>query len=161
MPTRSRRGNRAAQRTIGGRYRLGKRIGRGGMATVYRADDDRLNRPVAVKVMRSELGDDTQFVRRFTAEARRAASVSHPNVVAVYDVGHDGDPYMVMELVEGGDAAALLRREGRLDPVRAARLVGDAADAVAAAHAVGLVHRDVKPGNILIGADGRAMVADF
>ena len=131
------------------------------MATVYRATDEQLNRPVAIKVMRSDLGDDPTFLRRFEAEARRAASVSHPNVVAVYDVGTDGDPYIVMELVRGGDAAALLRREGPLAPERAAELVAEAADGVAAAHAAGIVHRDLKPGNILISAEGRARVADF
>jgi eukaryotic-like serine/threonine-protein kinase len=154
-------GTRGTPRRIGGRYRLGRRIGRGGMATVYRATDEQLDRPVAVKVMRSDLGDDPTFLRRFEAEARRAASVSHPNVVAVYDVGTDDDPYIVMELVRGGDAAALLRRDGALLPERAAELVADAADAVAAAHAAGIVHRDLKPGNILIGSDGRARVADF
>jgi serine/threonine-protein kinase len=146
---------------IGDRYRLGRRIGRGGMATVYAGEDLQLGRPVAIKVMRADLSEDVQFVRRFDAEARRAASVSHPNVVAVYDTGTEPQPYIVMQLVEGGDLAALVRREGRVAPEHGARLVADAADAVAAAHASGLVHRDVKPGNILIGDDGRAMVADF
>ena len=161
MRTRSRRGNRDEPRTIGGRYRLARRIGRGGMATVYEARDTQLGRSVAIKVMRSELRDNARFLRRFAAEARRAASVSHPHVAAVYDVGTDPEPYIVMELVEGGDLAALVRRVGRVAPERAARLVADAADALAAAHASGLVHRDIKPGNILIGADGRAKVADF
>lgn len=146
---------------VGDRYRLAERIGRGGMATVYRARDEQLDRPVAVKVMRADLGEDARFVRRFEAEARRAASVSHPNVVPVYDVGTDGAPYMVMELVEGGDVATLLSRDGRQTPERAAQLTADAAAALQAAHDAGLVHRDVKPGNILLGADGRAMVADF
>lgn len=148
-------------RLVGDRYRLEDRIGRGGMATVYRARDEQLDRPVAVKVMRADLGDDPRFVKRFEAEARRAASVSHPNVVPVYDVGTDGAPYMVMELIEGGDVATLLSRDGRQTPERAAQLAADAAAALQAAHDAGLVHRDVKPGNILLGADGRAMVADF
>jgi serine/threonine-protein kinase len=131
------------------------------MATVYAGEDLQLGRPVAIKVMRADLSEDAQFVRRFDAEARRAASVSHPNVVAVYDMGTEPQPYIVMQLVEGGDLAALVLRDGRVGPERAARLVADAADAVAAAHASGLVHRDIKPGNILIGDDGRAMVADF
>ncbi|MDQ3492700.1 MAG: protein kinase, partial [Chloroflexota bacterium] len=150
-----------ADRQIDGRYRLEARIGRGGMATVYRAHDEQLDRAVAVKVMRADLGEDPLFVQRFEAEARRAASVSHPNVVLVYDVGTDGAPYMVMELVEGGDLARLLADEGRMSPERAARMAADSAAALGAAHDAGLVHRDVKPGNILLGADGRAMVADF
>ena len=148
-------------RRIGNRYRLGERIGRGGMASVYRAHDEQLDREVALKVMRADLGEDPRFVQRFEAEARRAASVSHPSVVSVYDVGTDGPPYMVMELIEGGDVARLLATEGRQAPARAARLAVDAAAALQAAHDAGLVHRDVKPGNILLRADGRAMVADF
>ncbi|MGI8999543.1 MAG: protein kinase domain-containing protein [Candidatus Limnocylindria bacterium] len=146
---------------IGDRYRLADQIGKGGMATVYRAHDEQLDRAVAVKVMRADLGEDPMFVQRFEAEARRAASVSHPNVVSVYDVGTDGAPYMVMELVEGGDIAKVLARDGRMTADRAARLGADAAAALQAAHDAGPVHRDVKPGNILLGSDGRAMVADF
>lgn len=148
-------------RVIGGRYALSERIGRGGMATVYRAHDQQLDRWVALKMMRPDLGEDPRFVVRFEAEARRAASVSHANVVSVYDVGTDGSPYMVMELVEGGDVAKALATDGRMEPARAATLAADAAGALQAAHDAGLVHRDVKPGNILLGRDGRAMVADF
>ncbi|HEX2884227.1 MAG TPA: protein kinase [Candidatus Limnocylindria bacterium] len=161
MPTDRRRKRRTPPGTIAGRYRIGERIARGGMSTVYRAHDEQLSRPVAVKLMRADLGEDPEFVRRFIAEARSAASVSHPNVVAVYDVGTDKAPYIVMELVERGDAAALLRREGRLQPLAAARIAAETADALEAAHRAGLVHRDVKPGNILIGPEGRALVADF
>lgn len=148
-------------RLIGARYRLGEQIGRGGMATVYRAVDEQLDRPVALKLMREHLLDDPHFIRRFEAEARHMAAVSHPNIVSVYDVGTDGAPYMVMELIEGRDLAAALAADGPLQPAEAARLGADAAAALQAAHDRGLVHRDVKPGNVLVGTDGRARVADF
>ena len=132
------------------------------MATVYRGHDEQLGRDVAVKIMHADLGDDADFVRRFEAEARRAASVSHPNLVAIYDVGtEEGAPYIVMELVEGGDLAALLRRGRPLEPRQAAQIAVEVAAALEAAHDAGLVHRDVKPGNILMGSDGRPRVADF
>ena len=146
---------------IGGRYRLREAIGRGGMATVYRAHDEQLDRPVALKRLRAELDEHHRFTARFAGEARRAGSINHPNVVALYDVGDDEAPYLVMELVEGGDLAALLRREGRLEPARAAQLAADAAAGLQAAHDAGVIHRDVKPGNILLGPDGREMVTDF
>lgn len=146
---------------VGGRYRLGEAIGRGGMSTVYRAHDEQLDRPVALKRLRAELDDQHRFTARFAGEARRAGSISHPNVVALYDVGEDEAPYLVMELVERGDLAALLRHEGRLDPKRAATIAADAAAGLQAAHDAGVIHRDVKPGNILIGPDGRGMVTDF
>ena len=132
------------------------------MASVYRGRDEQLERDVAIKLMRSQLGDDATVLRRFEAEARRAASISHPNLVAVYDVGtEDGTPYIVMEMVEGGDLSAAIARERPMDPRRAARIGADVADGLAAAHAAGVIHRDVKPGNILLDPDGRARVADF
>ena len=147
---------------VGGRYRIGDLIARGGMASVYRAHDEQLDRPVAVKLMRPELAEDPGFTARFEAEARSAASVGHPNVVSIYDVGTDEDvSYIVMELVEGGDVAGLIARERPLKPTRAAQIAADAASALQAAHDAGVVHRDVKPGNILLRADGRATVADF
>lgn len=146
---------------VGGRYRVNAEIGRGGMATVYRGHDDQLNRPVAVKLMRAELGENERFRKRFEVEARRAASVTHPNVVSVYDFGTDPSPYMVMELIEAGDLSRALADEGRLAPDRAARLAAESAAALQAAHDAGLVHRGVKPGNILLDTDGHARVADF
>ena len=147
---------------LGGRYRLVELLGQGGMATIYRATDAQLGREIAVKVLRAELGRDPDFVARFRQEAQAAASLSHPNIVGVYDFGTDADgPYIVMELVDGEDVATLLSRNGPLPPRQAARLAAEVAHALAAAHARGIVHRDVKPGNILVSADGRVKVADF
>jgi hypothetical protein len=147
---------------LGGRYRLVELLGQGGMATVYRARDSQLERDVAVKVLRPEYGTDPDFLARFRQEARAAASLRHPGIVAVYDYGTDAvGPYIVMELVDGEDLASLVRRRGPLPPARAAALVAQAARALDAAHQRGLVHRDVKPGNILVTADDRVQVADF
>jgi beta-lactam-binding protein with PASTA domain/tRNA A-37 threonylcarbamoyl transferase component Bud32 len=147
---------------LGGRYRLVELLGKGGMATIYRATDAQLGREVAVKVLHPEYGRDPDFVARFKQEAQAAASLSHPNIVGVYDFGTDADgPYLVMELVDGEDVATLLARNGPLPPRQAARLAAEAAHALGAAHARGIVHRDVKPGNILVSADGRVKVADF
>ncbi len=147
---------------LGGRYRLVELLGQGGMATIYRATDAQLGREVAVKLLHAEYGRDPDFVARFKQEAQSAASLSHPNIVAVYDFGTDADgPYIVMELVDGEDVASLLRRNGPLPPRQAARLAAEVAHALDAAHTRGIVHRDVKPGNILVSADGRVKVADF
>lgn len=147
---------------LGGRYRLVELLGQGGMATIYRATDAQLGREVAVKVLHPQYGRDPDFVARFKQEAMAAASLSHPNIVGVYDFGTDADgPYIVMELVDGEDVATLLARNGPLPPRQAARLAAEVAHALAAAHARGIVHRDVKPGNILVSSDGRVKVADF
>lgn len=147
---------------LSGRYRLMELLGQGGMATIYRAHDAQLDRAVAVKVIRPEYGRDPDFLARFRAEAQAAASLNHPNVVAVYDSGEDpAGSYIVMELVDGEDLASLLRRNGPLPPRQAARIAAEVARALAAAHGRGLVHRDIKSSNILIARDGRVKVGDF
>jgi serine/threonine-protein kinase len=147
---------------LGGRYRLIELLGQGGMATIFRARDNQLERDVAVKVLRPEYGRDPDFGSRFRQEAQAAASLNHPNVVAVYDYGQDdAGPFIVMELIDGEDLSTVIRRVGALPPRQAARLVADIARALAAAHARGIVHRDVKPGNVMLSRNGRVYVTDF
>ena len=132
------------------------------MATVYRATDTQLGRDVAVKLLRPEYLRDPDFSSRFRFEARSAASLSHPNIVGVHDYGEDPDgPFIVMELVDGEDLASILRANGALPPRQAARIASAVGRALAAAHAKGIVHRDVKPGNVVIGRDGQVKVTDF
>ena len=132
------------------------------MATIYRAHDEQLGRDVAVKVMRSEYGRDPAFVARFRQEAQSAAILNHPNVVAVYDYGMEsGDPFIVMELVDGGDLALLISEQGFLQPLPAAKIAQQMYEALDAAHARGIINRDVKPTNVLLTAARRVKVADF
>src|SRR5215218_9286217 len=149
-------------RILDGRYQLGSLLAVGGMARVYLASDRVLERPVAVKVLSPPHAQDPVFVERFRREARSAARLSHPNIVAVFDSGTDaGLHYLVMEYVPGQSLAELLARQGRLTPRQAAELGVEVCAALAAAHAQGLVHRDVKPANVLVGDDGRVKVTDF
>ncbi len=154
-------------RVLDGRYRITRRLARGGMATVYQAVDARLTRTVAVKVMHVGLGDDLEFARKFDREARAAARLSHPQVVAVFDQGADDiggqgrRPYIVMEYVEGQTLRDVIGRDGAMPPHRALDLIEPVVRAVAAAHDAGLVHRDIKPENVLISDRGQIKVADF
>ena len=156
------------RRVLGDRYELDSLIASGGMGEVWRGRDTLLGRPVAVKLLRSEYTGDPTFLARFRAEATHAAALSHPNIAAVYDYGEltpeDGGEhlaYLVMELVEGAPLSTLLREEGPLSPEATMSVLRQTAVALAEAHHVGMVHRDVKPGNILVGPDERVKITDF
>ena len=146
-----------------GRYRVDGLLARGGMSVVHRGSDLRLDRPVAIKVLDRTLARDPAFVRRFEREARAAARLAHPGVVAVHDQGRDpdGTVFLVLELVEGGTLRDVLRDEGRLHPATALTVAEQVVTALQVAHDRGLVHRDVKPENVLVGTDGSVKVADF
>ena len=147
---------------LANRYRIQAKIGDGGMAVVYRALDMVLHRPVAIKCLRPQFAGDPEFRQRFMQEAQAAASLSHPNVVNIFDVGQAGDVhYIVLEYVQGRNLKEILREEGRLHPRRAAQIARAVARALEAAHRRQLIHRDIKPHNILITPEGRVKVTDF
>jgi serine/threonine protein kinase len=148
--------------TLGGRYRLDERIAGGGMGDVWRGTDEVLGRTVAVKILLPALLDEPGFAERFRGEARTMATINHPGVVDVYDYGSDQQlAFLVMEYVEGDALSRTLSRVGRLTPARTMALVAQAADALHAAHANGIVHRDVKPGNLLVRPNGTLVLTDF
>src|SRR5215216_3075240 len=148
--------------TLGGRYRLDERIAGGGMGDVWRGTDEVLGRTVAVKVLLPALLDEPGFAERFRGEARTMATINHPGVVDIYDYGSDQSvAYLVMEYVEGDALSRTLSRVGRLTPARTMALVAQAADALQAAHEKGVVHRDVKPGNLLVRPNGTLVLTDF
>ncbi|MEP7360517.1 MAG: Stk1 family PASTA domain-containing Ser/Thr kinase [Chloroflexota bacterium] len=147
---------------LAGRYKLVELLGQGGMATIFRGHDTQLGRDVAVKVLRAEYGRDPAFVARFRQEAQAAAALSHPNVVQVFDYGMEaGDPFIVMEMIDGGDLGAVLKERGAFEPLAAARIAQQIYEALDAAHGRGIVHRDIKPTNVLLTSAGRVKVADF
>jgi serine/threonine-protein kinase len=151
-----------APRVFSGRYELNHLIARGGMAEVYRAHDRLLNRPVALKVLFPELSIDRSFVERFRREAQAAANLSHPNIVPVFDWGEDSGTYfIVMEFVDGRPLSSILKTAGPLAADRTAEIAAPVAAALGYAHKHGVVHRDVKPGNVLITDDGQVKVTDF
>ncbi|MGH2677744.1 MAG: Stk1 family PASTA domain-containing Ser/Thr kinase [Actinomycetota bacterium] len=150
------------RRVLGDRYEVEQLLGQGGMARVFRGTDRVLNRTVAVKVLSPQFASDEQFVARFRREAQAAAALNHPNIVSVYDTGDQGDVhYIVMEYVEGRTLRDVIRQEGPILPERASEIAQTVARALAAAHEAGLVHRDIKPGNIMLTRDGEVKVMDF
>ena len=149
---------------LAGRYRLTDRIAAGGMGEVWRGQDDLLNRAVAIKLLPTGRAGDEAFLARFRAEARYAASLSHPGIARVYDYGESsefGGAYLVMELVNGDPLSAILARAGRLSPDATLDIISQAARALDAAHQAGIVHRDIKPGNLLVAAGGTTKITDF
>lgn len=157
----------ANMRPLGDRYEIGDLVGRGGMADVYAGRDTRLGRPVAIKMLRSDLAADETFQERFRREAQSAASLNHPSIVAVYDTGEAPDPkgatvpYIVMELVEGRTLRDILRDGRKILPERALSITADILSALDYSHRAGIIHRDIKPANVMLTPDGKVKVMDF
>src|SRR5512142_1567727 len=148
--------------TLGGRYRIIGRIGRGGMGEVYRADDLRLSQPVALKFLPADLSQDAARLAQVHAEVRLARQVSHPNVCRVYDVGEEaGLTFLSMEYIDGEDLSSLLRRIGRLPQDKALDIAREVCAGLAASHERGVIHRDLKPANLMIDGQGHVRITDF
>ena len=149
-------------RTLDNRYEIQKVLGKGGMAVVYKAHDHLLGRAVAMKILRDDMAADAEFRSRFQAEAQAVAMLSHPNIVSVYDVSRQPDvDYIVMELIEGITLKQYMKSKGQLDFKECVHFAVQVARALSHAHSKGIVHRDIKPQNIMINMDGSAKVADF
>src|SRR5438445_1302996 len=152
----------ADQKVLSGRYELGNVLGRGGMAEVYVGTDRVLGRRIAVKILADRFAKDSSFVARFRREAQSAAALNHPNVVSVFDTGSDdGTHYIVMEYIQGRTLSEVIKQDAPLLPERAVEIAQAAAEALDFAHRAGIVHRDVKPGNIMLTATGDVKVTDF
>jgi tetratricopeptide (TPR) repeat protein len=150
------------ENSVGTRYKLERELGRGGMGVIYLAQDTNLDRKVALKFLGSAVDGNPEFKKRFTREAKAAAKVSHPNIVAIYDIGtQEGKAYIAMEFIEGGDLSKYLRKNGKLAPREAANILGQACAAMEAVHQAGVVHRDIKPENIVLTSGGLVKVMDF
>src|SRR4051812_25936462 len=154
-------------RLVGSRYELGELLGYGGMAEVHLGRDSRLNRDVAIKVLRADLARDPSFLNRFRREAHSAAGLNHPSVVAVYDTGEDSAPdgtsipFIVMEFVQGRTLRDILKSEGKLPARRALEITADVCNALDFSHRNGIIHRDIKPANVMITPAGAVKVMDF
>jgi serine/threonine-protein kinase len=154
--------SQASPTVFNGRYELQRRLARGGMADVFLARDRLLDRPVAIKVLFPDLASDPAFVERFRREAQAAANLNHPSIVSIFDWGQQDDTYfIVMEFIDGRSLADVIRTEGVVDADRAAEIASEVAGALGFAHRSGVIHRDIKPGNVLITSDGQVKVADF